>query len=67
MLKTLKDLPIDEKIQLVESLWDSISQDNILLTQDQKNELDARLNAYSVDGNKGRDANIVFSEIKNSL
>ena len=67
MLQTLKDLPIDEKIQLVESLWDSISQDNILLTQDQKNELDARLNTYSVDGNKGRDANIVFSEIKNSL
>ncbi|SMM99592.1 hypothetical protein SPONN_722 [uncultured Candidatus Thioglobus sp.] len=67
MLQTLESLPVDQKIQLVESLWDSISQDDFSVTEEQKKELDARLNAYAIDGSKGKSSNIIFSEIKNSL
>ncbi|SMM99545.1 hypothetical protein SPONL_661 [uncultured Candidatus Thioglobus sp.] len=67
MLQTLESLPVDQKIQLVESLWDNISQDDFSVTEEQKKELDARLNAYAIDGNKGKNSNIIFSEIKNSL
>ncbi|SMN11417.1 hypothetical protein SPBRAN_1689 [uncultured Candidatus Thioglobus sp.] len=67
MLQTLESLPVDQKIQLVESLWDSISQHNSSITEEQKRELDTRLNAYAIDGNKGKSSNIIFSEIKNNL
>ena len=68
MLKNLQTLPIDEKIQLVEDLWDSIGQAQLnILTQAQKIELDARLDAYTIDGNKGREINTVLSDIKNRL
>ncbi|MBE8190094.1 MAG: addiction module protein [Candidatus Thioglobus sp.] len=68
MLAELKTLPINAKIQLVEDLWDSIGQEQLgSLTQAQKKELDARLDAYIVDGNKGREINTVLNNIKNRL
>lgn len=68
MLKNLKTLPINEKIQLVEDLWDSIGQAQLnILTQAQKIELDTRLDAYTMDGNKGREINTVLNDIKSRL
>lgn len=51
MNRKLTELPIDERIQLVEDLWDSIASDQkmLRLTTEQKAELDRRLNAYEVD------------------
>jgi|SRR5882724_6218524 len=45
----LKLLPVDERIKLVEDLWDSIAADQsvLRLTTDQKAELDLRLDAYA--------------------
>lgn len=69
MISNLNTLAIDQRIQLVEDLWDSIAQEKIALpiSQDQKDELDLRLKAYSVDGNKGKDAKFVFADIRNKL
>ena len=52
----LRDLPIDERIKLVEDLWDSIATDQNALpvTPEQKAEIDRRLSAYAVDKNPGR-------------
>ncbi|MEX2515393.1 MAG: addiction module protein [Gammaproteobacteria bacterium] len=69
MNSNLKQLPVDERIRLVEDLWDSIASDQstIPLTPDQKMELDKRLDAYEVTGDPGRSMDIVISEIRNRL
>ncbi len=69
MVANLNTLPIDEKIRLVEDLWDSIAEEKSVLpiTKEQKIELDSRLEAYALDGNKGREAKLVFSDIRNRL
>ena len=69
MLVNLLTLPVEERIQIVEDLWDSIAVDQevLSLTNEQKNELDFRLNNYKIDGNKGRKASEVIADIRNKL
>lgn len=65
----LRKLPLDERIQLVQDLWDSIAADQNLLplTPEQRAELDRRLDAYDADGNPGRPAEEVIADIKRRL
>ncbi|MEK6772271.1 MAG: addiction module protein [Pseudomonadota bacterium] len=65
----LSQLPVNERIKLVEELWDSIASDQktLPLTQEQKSELDRRLNAYEADGNRGRLATESIMEIRQKL
>jgi putative addiction module component (TIGR02574 family) len=69
MTDKLQHLPIDERIRLVEDLWDSIAaeQSALSLTADQKAELDHRLDAYAVDGNRGRLAGQAVADIRRRL
>lgn len=69
MNPTLRDLPLQQRVQLVEDLWDSIAQDQQALpvTDAQRAELDRRLDAYEQDGNQGRDAATVLSAIRQKL
>jgi len=69
MIANLNTLPIDKRIQLVEDLWDSIAQESAVLpiTKEQKIELDSRLSAYALDGEKGREAQLVFADIRRRL
>lgn len=62
----LRELPVDERIKLVKELWDSIASDQkvLPLTDDQKAELDRRLDAYEVDRNPGRIATESIAEIR---
>ena len=48
-------LSISERILLVEDIWDSITEapEEIALTQDQKQELDARLDAHHKNPTEG--------------
>lgn len=48
-------MSISERIQLVEDIWDSIVElpEAIILTDDQKRELDKRLDAYRLNPNEG--------------
>jgi putative addiction module component (TIGR02574 family) len=65
----LRALPLDERLRLVEDLWDSIAADQsaLPLTEQQKSELDRRLNAYEADGSHGRPAEEVISRIRSKL
>lgn len=58
-------LPVDERLKLVESIWDSIAQcpEALELTEDQKRELDRRLE----DIEKNPDAGIPWPELKARL
>ena len=65
----LSQLPINERIKLVEELWDSIASDQktLPLSQEQKSELDRRLDAYEADGNRGRLAAESIAELRRKL
>ncbi|MCL0070001.1 addiction module protein [Dehalococcoidia bacterium] len=66
MVANLRALPIDERIRLVEDIWDSIAADQValLMTGEQRAELDRRLDAYELDGIRGREATEVIADIK---
>jgi putative addiction module component (TIGR02574 family) len=65
----LQHLPVEERIRLVEALWDSIAADQqaLPLTPDQKVELDRRLDAYAIDKNRGRLAADAIADIRRRL
>ncbi|MBI5461560.1 MAG: addiction module protein [Gammaproteobacteria bacterium] len=65
----LHELPLAERIRLVEDLWDSIASDQkaLPLTPEQQAELDRRLDAYANDGDPGRLAEDVIADIRTRL
>lgn len=69
MNANLRNLPLDERIRLVEDLWDSIASDQnaLPLTSEQQAELDRRLDAYEADGDPGRPAEDVIADIRKRL
>lgn len=69
MNTNLRELSVEDRIRLVEDLWDSIAQDQdaLPLTSDQAAELDRRLDAYEADGKPGRIAAEVISGIRRRL
>ncbi|MEX0733564.1 MAG: addiction module protein [Steroidobacteraceae bacterium] len=69
MNSKLRELPLDERLRLVEDLWDSTSVDqtSLPLTAEQRAELDRRLDSYELDKNAGRSADDVIAEIRRKL
>ena len=65
----LQKLPVEERIKLVEDLWDSSAADQQALrfTTEQKAELDRRLDAYETDGKPGRLAVDAVADIRRKL
>lgn len=65
----LQELPVEERIRIVEDLWDSIADDqkSLPLTAEQRTELDRRLDAYEVDKNRGRPAADSVADIRRKL
>ena len=65
----IQELPVEERIRIVEDLWDSIAADQeaLRLTSEQKAELDRRLDAYESNGNRGRLATDVIADIRRKL
>ncbi len=65
----LQNLPVEERIRVVEDIWDSIVADQkaVPLTTDQKAELDRRLDAYEIDKNIGRLATDAVANIRRKL
>jgi len=60
------DLSISERIQLVEDIWDSIAEvpESLSLTDEQKTELDRRLDGYHQDPTKGSPWEDVLTRIR---
>ena len=65
----LQELPVEERIRIVEDLWDRIAAEKrtLRLTPEQKEELDWRIDAYEDDGNRGRLAADVVADIRRKL
>ena len=63
------DLPIEQRMRLVEDLWDSIAADQhaLPLTDEQRAELDLRLAAYAADGDAGKPADEALAAIRSQL
>ena len=51
----IQGLSLEERLKLVEDIWDSIAteQEALSLTSEQRRELDRRLKAYRIGGNRG--------------
>ena len=64
-LSELLELPVEERLRLVEALWESIAEfpEALELTAVQKQELDHRLAAYEKDPEAG----VPWSELKARL
>ena len=69
MNSNLKQLPVYERIRLVEDLWDSMASDqsSLPLTSEQKAELDKRLDSYEASKDPGRSIDEVIPEIRERL
>jgi putative addiction module component (TIGR02574 family) len=59
-------LPVDERVRLVEAIWDSISAvpEALPLTDWQREELDRRLAELEADPNTGSSLEEVFARIR---
>jgi len=59
-------LPIDERVRLVEAIWDSISAvpEALPLTNWQKEELDRRLAEFEANPDAGSSLEEVFARIR---
>ncbi|MEX2534498.1 MAG: addiction module protein [Trueperaceae bacterium] len=69
MTEKLQQLPLEERIKVVEDLWDSIAADQhvLRLTAEQTAELDRRLDAYELDREPGRPATDAVAKIRRKL
>lgn len=61
----LAELPVQERIRLVEALWDTITEhpESIKLTPAERRELDRRMEAYLKNPSEG----VPWSEVKSKL
>lgn len=68
-MTALRDLPVEQRLHLVEELWDSIAADQgaLALTDAQRRELDRRLDAYEADRNPGQPWEDVLVGIRKHL
>jgi putative addiction module component (TIGR02574 family) len=69
MAMKLQDLPLEERLRLVEDLWDSIAaeEQKLPLTDAQRELLDERLDQYELDGDPGEPVDAVVDRIRRSL
>lgn len=65
----IRDLPIDQRIRLVEDIWDSIAeeQEALPISDEQRRELDRRLKAYRLSNKPGVPAAEAIERIRAEL
>lgn len=49
----VKQLSAEERLKLIEQLWDSLEADDVPVTEAQRAELDRRIEAMDRDGERG--------------
>jgi putative addiction module component (TIGR02574 family) len=64
--RDILDLSVSERIQLAQDIWDSVAEvpESLALADDEKAEIDRRLNAYHKDPNAGSPWSVVRDRIK---
>jgi len=65
--RNILDLSVSERIQLAQDIWDSVAEvpESLVLADDEKAEIDHRLNAYHKDPDAGSPWSVVRDRIKN--
>ncbi len=65
----IEELTVEERLKLVEDIWDSIAaeQEKLPLTKEQRQQLDRRLEAYRLDRNPGTPGVEAIKRIRNRL
>jgi putative addiction module component (TIGR02574 family) len=65
--RDILDLSVSERIQLAQDIWDSVAEvpESLVLADDEKAEIDHRLNAYHKDPSAGSPWSVVRGRIKN--
>lgn len=65
----LQELSVEERLKLVQDLWDSIAADTEVLSSDREHlvEVRSRLAAYHIDGVRGVPAREVVESIRKAL
>jgi putative addiction module component (TIGR02574 family) len=68
MLADLLNLSVSERILLVEDIWDSIAElpEAVVLSEEQREELDRRLEAYHQNSKTGSPWDVVKAKVKMS-
>ena len=69
VVNDLLTLPLAERLELVQTLWDSIAAEQIgpELTDADQQLIDQRLESFLTDGDTGHDADALFAAIEQSL
>ena len=69
MIAQLKSLPVEERIQLVMDLWDSIAQEQetVTIPQNQIEALQERLADFHASGETGTPYKTALSKIRKAL
>ena len=69
MVNDLLTLPLVQRLELVQTLWDSIAAEQIgpELTDADKQLIDQRLESFLTDGDTGLDADAVLAALEQSL
>ncbi len=69
MNPSLRNLTVEQRLRIVEDIWDSIANDQeaLSLTDEQRMELDRRLDVFELDGNQGRLAEDAIADIRKRL
>jgi putative addiction module component (TIGR02574 family) len=62
-MQEILELSVDERISMVEQIWDSIDTNDVKSSSAQESELDARLARYA----KGETKFVSWDDIKNKL
>ena len=65
----IRDLPLDERLRLVEDIWDSIAeeQEALPMSEEQRRALDQRLEAYRLTNDRGAPAAEAIERIRAEL
>jgi putative addiction module component (TIGR02574 family) len=68
LTKAAQRLPVEERIALVEQIWDTIAaeSENLELTAAQKQELDRRIDSFQENPHAGRTWEAIKSEFLDS-
>ena len=69
MVNDLLTLPLAQRLELVQTLWDSIAAEQIgpELTDADQQLIDQRMESFMTDGETGLDADAVLAAIEQSL
>ncbi len=64
--RDILDLSVSERIRLAQDIWDSVAKvpESLALADDEKAEIDRRLNAHHKDPNAGSPWPVVRARIK---